>query len=437
MSRVESDPLVRISGLSKHFNNSSGLFGGYEFSPDGLSFPFEYDPDVVRAVDDVSFQIERGETLGLVGESGCGKSTLARVVLQLLRPTEGDIYFGDDNLADLSDEALRQRRKDIQIIFQDPQSSLDPRMKIGSIIEEPMQAHGMYDAAGREERTRELLDAVGLEPQYYDRYPHEFSGGQRQRVNLARALSVDPEFVVLDEPTSALDVSIQAQILNTLDDLQDEFGLTYLFISHDLSVIRHISDRVAVMYLGEIVEIGDVEILFEDPKHPYTRALLSSIPVPDPRNRGQRSVLEGDVPSPINPPSGCRFRTRCPSLIAPEAYDLSEDEWTNVRDFTRAVDRRSFDAEDVDSVYERFLDGPLSDSTCESVVYEAIELIVTDRWEEASELLRRQFAAKSICANTTPSLEQSGDNDPSREVACHLHQPNESLTTNQETGGGM
>ena len=192
MSESESDPLVRISGLSKHFDNSSGLFGGYEFSPNGLGFPFEYDPDLVRAIDDVSFQIERGETLGLVGESGCGKSTLARVVLQLLRPTKGDIYFGDDNLAELSDEALRQRRKDIQIIFQDPQSSLDPRMKVGAIIEEPMEAHGMYDAAGREQRTRDLLDSVGLEPQYYDRYPHEFSGGQRQRINLSRALSVDP-----------------------------------------------------------------------------------------------------------------------------------------------------------------------------------------------------------------------------------------------------
>jgi peptide/nickel transport system ATP-binding protein len=432
VSESESDPLVRISGLSKHFDNSSGLFGGYEFSPNGLGFPFEYDPDLVRAVDDVSFRIERGETLGLVGESGCGKSTLARVVLQLLRPTEGDIYFDDDNLAELSDEALRQRRKDIQIIFQDPQSSLDPRMKIGAIIEEPMEAHGMYDAAGREQRTRELLDSVGLEPQYYDRYPHEFSGGQRQRINLARALSVDPEFIVLDEPTSALDVSIQAQVLNTLDDLQDEFGLTYLFISHDLSVIRHISDRVAVMYLGEIGEIGDVEVLFEDPKHPYTRALLSSIPVPDPRNRGQRSVLKGDVPSPINPPSGCRFRTRCPSLIAPDAHDLSEDEWTRVREFTRAVDRHSFDAGDVDMVYERFFDGPLSDSTCNDVVSQATELVVAGRWEEATELLDHQFTEESPCAQTTPLLETPKDDDTDRKVACHLYRP-----TTQEVGREM
>ena len=432
MSESESDPLVRISGLSKHFDNSSGLFGGYEFSPNGLGFPFEYDPDLVRAIDDVSFQIERGETLGLVGESGCGKSTLARVVLQLLRPTKGDIYFGDDNLAELSDEALRQRRKDIQIIFQDPQSSLDPRMKVGAIIEEPMEAHGMYDAAGREQRTRDLLDSVGLEPQYYDRYPHEFSGGQRQRINLARALSVDPEFVVLDEPTSALDVSIQAQVLNTLDDLQDEFDLTYLFISHDLSVIRHISDRVAVMYLGEIVEIGDVEVLFEDPKHPYTRALLSSIPVPDPRSRGQRSVLKGDVPSPINPPSGCRFRTRCPSLIAPGAHDLSEDEWTRVRAFTRAVDRRSFDAEDIDTVYERFFHGPLSDSTCNDIVDEAIDLVVAGRWEAATELLDRQFAEESPCAQTAPLLETPDTDDTDRKVACHLHSP-----PNQDPGGEM
>ncbi|MFC6723345.1 ABC transporter ATP-binding protein [Halobium palmae] len=433
MSSPSADPLVRVSGLTKHFDSSSGLFGGYELSPNGLNFPFTYDPDVVRAVDDVSFEIQRGETLGLVGESGCGKSTLARVLLQLLDPTDGDIYFEDENLAELSKEALRKRRKDIQIIFQDPQSSLDPRMKVGAIIEEPMRAHGMLDAAGREERARELLESVGLESQYYDRHPHEFSGGQRQRINLARALSVDPEFVVLDEPTSALDVSIQAQILNTLQELQEEFGLTYLFISHDLSVIRHISDRVAVMYLGELAEVAPVEELFEDPKHPYTRALLASIPIPDPRSRGKRSVLEGDVPSPINPPSGCRFRTRCPALIAPAEYDLAEAEWEDVRALMRAVTRRSFDADDAGSVRSRFLDGRLSDAHCEDVVQEAIEHVVADRWERATELLQTEFAERSICARSDPPL--AGDSE-TRRVACHLHTETSEPETNR-TGGTM
>ncbi|SDY23307.1 oligopeptide/dipeptide ABC transporter, ATP-binding protein, C-terminal domain-containing protein [Halobellus clavatus] len=418
----EEDPLVRVSGLTKHFDNSSGLLGSYEFAPDGLSFPFTHNPETVRAVDGVSFEIEQGETLGLVGESGCGKSTLARVLLQLLSPTDGDIHFQGENLAELSNEALRQRREDIQMIFQDPQSSLDPRMKIGAIIEEPMEAHGLRDATGREQRAKELLESVGLEPQYYDRYPHEFSGGQRQRINLARALSVDPDFVVLDEPTSALDVSIQAQILNTLQDLQTEFGLTYLFISHDLSVIRHISDRVAVMYLGELVEVGDVDRLFEDPRHPYTQALLSSIPVPDPRSRGERSVLHGDVPSPINPPSGCRFRTRCPALIVPAEYDISDSEWADVRELIRAVDRRSFDADSVSHIQEQFLDGRLTDTRCQEVVTEAIEHTVADEWERATELLQTEFAEKSVCAETAPSLDSiTGEPTTDRRVACHLH----------------
>ncbi|GGL66180.1 ABC transporter ATP-binding protein [Halocalculus aciditolerans] len=435
MNSPAADPLIQVAGLTKHFDVSSGIFGGYEFSLNGLQFPFRYDPEVVRAVDDVSFEIERGETLGLVGESGCGKSTLARVLLQLLEPTAGDIYFEEENLAELSSEALRQRRKDIQIIFQDPQSSLDPRMKAGAIIEEPMQAHGMLDAAGREERAKELLESVGLESQYYDRYPHEFSGGQRQRINLARALSVDPEFVVLDEPTSALDVSVQAQILNTLDSLQAEFGLTYLFISHDLSVIRHISDRVAVMYLGELVEVAPVEALFEDPKHPYTRALLSSIPVPDPRNRGERSVLEGDVPSPINPPSGCRFRTRCPALIAPAEHDLSETEWESVRSLLRAVSRRSFDPDDVDAgtLRARFFDGPLSDAHCEEVIDQAINHAVTGRWDQSSSLLEREFSQKSICAQSNPSLERIPTD---RRVACHRHHVDGGDGT-RGTGGTM
>lgn len=256
------EPLLEVDGLTKHFDQGSGILSGL------------FEQEQVRAVEDVSFSIRQGETLGLVGESGCGKSTLARTILQLIAPTDGDVYFKSQNLAAMTGEELRTQRRDMQMIFQDPQSSLDPRMKVGPIVEEPMKAHGMFDDEGREARARELIEKVGLDPQHYNRYPHAFSGGQRQRINLARALSVNPDFIVCDEPVSALDVSIQAQVLNTMNELQEEFGLTYLFIAHDLSVIRHISDRVAVMYLGQLVELAEKRELFENPQHPYTRALL-------------------------------------------------------------------------------------------------------------------------------------------------------------------
>ena len=404
------EPLVEVDGLTKYFNQDEGFLASF------------FGTEQVRAVEDVSFEIRKGETLGLVGESGCGKSTLARTILRLVDPTEGSVYFKGRDLASLSGEQLRAERKDAQMIFQDPQSSLDPRMKVGQIVEEPMRAHDMLDAEGRRARARELLEAVGLDPLHYNRYPHQFSGGQRQRVNLARALSVNPDFIVCDEPVSALDVSIQAQVLNTMQELQEEFGLTYLFIAHDLSVIRHISDRVAVMYLGQLAELGEAEQVFERPKHPYTEALLDSIPVPDPRATGTRNVLSGDVPSPIDPPSGCRFRTRCPKLIPPTEYDFAEGDWPAIRSFLRAVDNRSFEPADEAAIRTQFFDGGVPDGEAGRVVSAAIEDVLTEDWERATARLQEQFAERSVCAGEHPEYEiESSDGDDSHYVACHLH----------------
>ncbi len=271
----------------------------------------------VKAVDGVSFSIRPGETLGLVGESGCGKSTTGRAILQLYRPTAGTVNFDGQELTTMKGEMLRRQRRQMQMIFQDPYASLNPRMTVGSIVGEPLEIHRLASGKEKVERVQELLRLVGLNPYFVNRYPHEFSGGQRQRIGIARALAVSPNFIVADEPISALDVSIQAQIINLLQDLQSELGLTYLFIAHDLSMVRHISDRVAVMYLGKIVELTDYKTLYEDPKHPYTQALLSAVPIPDPLIEGKRRrmILQGDVPSPINPPHGCRFNTRCPRVM--------------------------------------------------------------------------------------------------------------------------
>ncbi|WP_152039724.1 ABC transporter ATP-binding protein [Salinigranum salinum] len=405
------DPLLRVEGLTKHFTQGSGLLASV------------FGTETVKAVEDVTFDIERGETLGLVGESGCGKSTLARTVLRLLDPTEGSVYFKGKDLAGLSGERLRREREDMQMIFQDPQSSLDPRMKVGPIVEEPMRAHGLYEGE-REERARMLLNKVGLDPQHYNRFPHQFSGGQRQRVNLARALAVNPDFIVCDEPTSALDASIQAQVLNTMKELQREFGLTYLFISHDLSVIRHISDRVAVMYLGQLVELAGTDELFDNPQHPYTDALLRSIPVPDPRATGARGVLEGDVPSPIEPPSGCRFRTRCPKLIAPDDVPVTDSEWESVRAFMRAVHRRTIT---VDGGGERairseyFVDGTPTGEAGDAVET-AIDALLDDDVERADKILTETFADRSICAREQPAYEVDTENGDGRHfAACHLH----------------
>lgn len=289
--------LVEIKHLKKHFPAGRG--------------------QVVRAVDDVSFNIHRGETLGLVGESGCGKTTVGRCLLRLIEPTSGAIKFDNQDLLDLGKSEMRALRRRMQIVFQDPYSSLNPRMKVGDIIGEPLIVHGIGNKQERKERVAELLKVVKLDPDYANRYPHQFSGGQRQRIGIARALALNPDFIVADEPVSALDVSVQAQVVNLLQDLQEQFGLTYLFISHGLAVVEHISTRVGVMYLGKIVELAPALELYQAPKHPYTQALLASIPLPDPeqtRDR-ERIALRGEVPTPLNPPSGCRFHTRCPQAM--------------------------------------------------------------------------------------------------------------------------
>ena len=289
----------------------------------------------IKAVDGISFFIRRGETLGLVGESGCGKSTTGRAILQLYRPTAGDVYFEGENLCKSKGEKLRRMRRKMQMIFQDPYASLNPRMTVGNIIGEPLEVHNILKGKALKERVQELLQVVGLNPYFINRYPHEFSGGQRQRIGVARSLAVNPSFIICDEPISALDVSIQAQIINLLEELQAQFNLTYLFIAHDLSVVRHISDRVAVMYLGKIVELTDRYTLYNDPKHPYTQALLSAVPIPDPfvEEKRRRIILEGDVPSPANPPKGCNFNTRCPVVMdickesEPEFKDIGGEHW--------------------------------------------------------------------------------------------------------------
>jgi oligopeptide transport system ATP-binding protein len=297
--RHDQQNLVEVDDLNVHFPIRSGIFKTLA--------------GVVHAVDGVTFDVRRGETLGLVGESGCGKSTLGRAMIRLREPTSGTVRFDGVDLVSLKSEQLRKMRRRMQIIFQDPYGSLDPRMTVGSIVSEPIETHHLASGQAKRDRVAELLQLVGLDPKYVARYPHEFSGGQRQRIGVARALAVEPEFIVCDEPISALDVSIQAQVLNLLSDLRSRLGLTYLFVAHDLSVVKHISDRVAVMYLGKIVEIGPPELLYGAPGHPYTRALLSAVPVPDPiaERKRRRVILKGDVPSPVNPPPGCRFHTRC------------------------------------------------------------------------------------------------------------------------------
>ena len=329
-SQLPDDVIMRVEHLVKEFPIKKGVF-------------FKRQVGAVYAVSDISFDVKMGETLGLVGESGCGKSTTARSIMRLLEPTSGDVWFRSEqldgqivNVAKANKSLLQSIRKDIQIVFQDPYASLNPRMTVASIIAEPMVVHNMFTKEERVEEVKRLLRVVGLQPEHANRYPHEFSGGQRQRIGVARALALKPSFIILDEPVSALDVSIQAQVLNLLDDLQDEFGLTYLFIAHDLSVVRHISDRVAVMYLGRMAELADRDALYDRPMHPYTHALLSAVPIPDPAievNR-ERILLEGDIPHPSNPPSGCRFNTRCPIAVEgicdvdePEFLEVEPDHW--------------------------------------------------------------------------------------------------------------
>lgn len=429
MSDVEngkSNLLVRVENLEKYFWERDSL----------LDRLFGEEPIPVRAVDGINFDIYRGETLGLVGESGCGKSTAGETLLRLQEATGGRVEFGGKSVSELGRNEQNSFRQEAQMVFQDPFSSLDPRMTIGSIIAEPLNVHDVGVKTERRERIEGLLERVGLSADQFGRYPHEFSGGQRQRIGIARALALDPEFMVLDEPTSALDVSVQAQVLNLLDDLQDEFDLTYLFISHDLSVIRHVCDRVAVMYLGEIVEIGPVSEIFAEPKHPYTQALLKSVPraTTEERHR-ERETISGDVPSPRNPPSGCRFRTRCPMVIPSEDMEIEQSLYREIMSLRERIEDRDItlsaisdnDAFEIDeegvpeqdipifvaALKDRMFDRELP-SHDDEIVEEALVALADRNWEAAAKQLDESY--ESVCETEHPELGESA-----HPVACHLY----------------
>ncbi|WP_049981708.1 oligopeptide/dipeptide ABC transporter ATP-binding protein [Halolamina rubra] len=494
------DALVEVRNLRKYYQDGGGL----------LDRVLGRDATSVKAVDGVSFDVREGETLGLVGESGCGKSTTGETLLRLREATDGTVAFDGENVFDLDDESMSSFRRRAQIVFQDPFSSLDPRMTVGAIVAEGMRIHGLpesdptvataaeltvgdgidrtvevsvaedldrvvdaedgvarvsvsvrkrtdeddetrYEAsvdshegllgatvedrdtdlhvevsvtggenAIRKKRAGDLLERVGLSADQVDRYPHEFSGGQRQRVGIARALALDPEFIVLDEPVSALDVSVQAQVLNLLDDLQDEFGLTYLFIAHDLSVVRHICDRVAVMYLGKVAELGPTDEIFENPDHPYTEALLESVPRAEVGEQGRRvATLAGDVPSPRNPPSGCRFRTRCPEVIPPDDVEIDQEAFRAVMDLREEIEAENLDPAEVreaePAAYRKEAVPGIAGENA-GVVDEALEAVADGEFDTAAETLRDRF--ETVCETTPPDDTPGADGEV---VACHLH----------------
>jgi peptide/nickel transport system ATP-binding protein len=417
------EPLLSVEGLKTHFPVNTGFVDSITYDPDREGFPLTIDDTSVKAVDGVSFDLYPGETLGVVGESGCGKSTLARTVVGLEEPTDGVIRFDGRDVTDFDAADERWFRENVQMVFQDPMSSLNPRRKVGEIIADPLEAAGRSKDE-RERRAIELLEQVGLEGDYYNRYPHEFSGGQRQRINLARALSINPDLVIADEPVSGLDMSVQAQILGLMNDLQDEYGLTYLFITHDLGVIRNMADRVAVMYVGDFVETGPTERLFTEPHHPYTRSLLDAVPNPDPDTEGVVAELEGDVPSPTNPPSGCKFHTRCPAFILPDGFtDESYAEFAVFRDDVAekelTVDGEPVeDADEVsplqvlESHFDHRRDVP---SDAERAVREAVEAASRGDWDEAMAVLEPH---ESVCESVRPELREISG--PEHQSACHL-----------------
>ncbi|MFB6086897.1 MAG: ABC transporter ATP-binding protein [Haloarculaceae archaeon] len=420
---MSSDPLLSVRNLTKHYPITEGLL--------------RKEVGRVRAVDGISFDVARGETVGIDGESGCGKSTAATSLLRLEDPTDGQVVFDGDDITTYDDAELKRFRREAQMIFQDPSASFDPRMSIGESIAEPLVIHGVSDRERRRRIVENLLERVGLSADAIDRYPHEFSGGQKQRMAIARALVVNPDLIVADEPTSALDVSIQAEILTLIDDIQQEFDLSIVFISHDMGVIREVCDRVAVMYLGEIVELAPTEELFEDPQHPYTEALLSSIPQPDPRATGMGIELTGDVPSPSNPPAGCRFHTRCHRVIQPDGYDFEQENWRAVMDLRERVGNgevdldaarefaaTEFDAAEEDvtgdqlgSVIRDEFDIPetLTDPGADEVLTDAMDRVVAGDLEGANSLLSEEFA--TFCESDTPEQEAVADGHV---AACHL-----------------
>ena len=418
----EREPILRATELTKYYTTEDGFLDKLLGSA-----------DEVKALDGVDLEVHEGETLGIVGESGCGKSTLGRALLQLETPTAGTVHYRGENLTEMSAGQLKDRRTDLQIIFQNPFSSLNPRFTIADIIGEPLDIHGIASGERRDERISELLEEVGLSRSHADRYPHEFSGGQLQRIGIARALAVDPDLIVCDEPVSALDVSVQAQILNLLTRLQNEHDLSYVFIAHDLSVVEHIADRIGVMYLGELVEMGTTEEIFAEPSHPYTEALLSAIPEPDPDWESERVILEGTVPSPIDPPSGCRFHTRCPRVIQPDAYDFEQSTWRSMMTLRTRLDdedatlRSVLSAHkeetteiDPETVPERLretydLPNRLIDPEAERVLAEAIDRLQESDVDGAASVLAREFTTP--CESDRPELVADGHHP----IACHLY----------------